>query len=84
MRALVKTGFGARVTPYVKGSAVVNVNDLDKDMSLDFIRWMRERNLSSEDHVMRLEEGYFLFPLYNVVFYSNPFLLVYFCITESL
>lgn len=61
LRALVKTGFGARVTPYVEGSVVVDVNDLDKDMSPDFIRWMRERNLSSDDRVMRLEEGYVFF-----------------------
>lgn len=58
LRALVKTGFGARVTPYVEGSVVVDVNALDKDMSPDFIRWMRARNLSSDDRIMRLEEGY--------------------------
>lgn len=45
----------------MEGSVVVDVNALDKDMSPDFIRWMRERNLSSDDRVMRLEEGYVMF-----------------------
>ncbi|KAM7518540.1 hypothetical protein LguiB_017502 [Lonicera macranthoides] len=58
LRALVKTGYGARVTPYVEESVVVDVNPMNKDMSPDFIRWLAERNLSSDDRVMRLKEGY--------------------------
>lgn len=57
LRALVKTGYGARVTPYVEESVVVDVNPLNKDMSPDFVRWLAERNLSSDDRVMRLKEG---------------------------
>ncbi|CAL9171953.1 uncharacterized membrane protein At1g16860-like [Musa acuminata AAA Group] len=57
LRALVKTGYGARVTPYVDESIVVDINP-NKDMSPDFLRWLRERNLSSDDRVMRLKEGY--------------------------
>ncbi|GFY97319.1 hypothetical protein Acr_11g0016250 [Actinidia rufa] len=58
LRALVKTGYGTRVTPYVEDSIVVDVNPLNKDLSLEFMRWLGERNLSSDDRVMRLKEGY--------------------------
>ncbi|PSS07239.1 hypothetical protein CEY00_Acc17578 [Actinidia chinensis var. chinensis] len=58
LRALVKTGYGARVTPYVEDSIVVDVNPLNKDLSPEFMRWLGERKLSSDDRVMRLKEGY--------------------------
>ncbi|CDO97744.1 unnamed protein product [Coffea canephora] len=58
LRALVKTGYGARVTPYVQESVVVEVNPLNKELSPDFIRWLGDRNLSSDNRVMRLKEGY--------------------------
>lgn len=57
LRALVKTGCGARVTPYVDESVVIDINPSNKDMSPDFVRWLAERNLSSDDRVMRLKEG---------------------------
>ena len=57
LRALVKTGYGARVTPYVDESAVVDINPSNKDLSPEFVRWLAERNLSSDDRVMRLKEG---------------------------
>ncbi|KAK6944591.1 hypothetical protein RJ641_025693 [Dillenia turbinata] len=58
LRALVKTGYGARVTPYVDESVVVDINQSNREMSPEFIRWLGERNLSSDDRVMRLKEGY--------------------------
>ncbi|KAL6508447.1 hypothetical protein OROHE_021580 [Orobanche hederae] len=58
LRALVKTGYGARVTPYVDESVVVDINPTNMDMSPDFIRWLGERKLSSDDRLMRLKEGY--------------------------
>ncbi|KAI9073077.1 hypothetical protein K1719_030760 [Acacia pycnantha] len=58
LRALVKTGYGARVTPYVDESVVIDVNPSNKDMSREFLRWLGERNLSSDDRVMRIKEGY--------------------------
>ncbi|CAM0911330.1 unnamed protein product [Alopecurus aequalis] len=58
LRALVKTGYGARLTPYVDESVVIDINPENKDMSPEFLRWLRERNLSSDDRVMRLKEGY--------------------------
>ncbi|THG13512.1 hypothetical protein TEA_012084 [Camellia sinensis var. sinensis] len=58
LRALVKTGYGAKVTPYVEESIIVDANPLNKDLSPQFLRWLAERNLSSDDRVMRLKEGY--------------------------
>lgn len=58
LRALVKTGYGARVTPYVDDSIVIDVKPANKDMSPEFLRWLAERNLSSDDRIMRLKEGY--------------------------
>ncbi|XP_076949846.1 putative membrane protein At1g16860 [Bidens hawaiensis] len=58
LRALVKTGYGACVTPYVEESAVIDINQFNKDASPQFIRWLAERNLSSDDRKMRLKEGY--------------------------
>ncbi|XP_068335203.1 uncharacterized membrane protein At1g16860-like [Pyrus communis] len=58
LRALVKTGSGARVTPYVEDSIVIDVNPENEELSPEFIRWLGERNLSSDDRMMRLKEGY--------------------------
>ncbi|KAG8373969.1 hypothetical protein BUALT_Bualt11G0081300 [Buddleja alternifolia] len=58
LRALVKTGCGARVTPYVDESVIVDIHPSNRDMSPEFIRWLGERNLSSDDRVMQLKEGY--------------------------
>ncbi|RWR82651.1 hypothetical protein CKAN_01137900 [Cinnamomum micranthum f. kanehirae] len=58
LRALVKTGHGARVTPYVDESVVVDINQNNRDLSPEFVRWLGERNLSSDDRVMRIKEGY--------------------------
>lgn len=57
LRALVKTGYGAKVTPYVDESVVIDVNPVNKELSPEFIRWLGERKLSSDDRVMRLKEG---------------------------
>lgn len=57
LRALVKTGYGARVTPYVDESVVIDVDPENRDNSPDFIRWLGERNLSCDDRVMHLKEG---------------------------
>lgn len=58
LRALVRAGSGARVTPYVDESVVIDINPDNKDMSPEFLRWLRGRNLSSDDRIMRLKEGY--------------------------
>ena len=62
LRALVRAGSGARVTPYVDESVAIDVNPDNKDMSPEFLRWLRGRNLSSDDRTMRLKEGYSFLP----------------------
>ncbi|XP_078439148.1 putative membrane protein At1g16860 [Wolffia australiana] len=58
LRALVKTGYGAKVTPCVDESVLIDINPDNKDLSTDFLRWLRERNLSTDDRIMRMKEGY--------------------------
>ncbi|XP_078434354.1 putative membrane protein At1g16860 [Wolffia australiana] len=58
LRALVKAGYGAKVTPCVDESITVEVNPSNKELSPNFLRWLGERNLSSDDRIMRLKEGY--------------------------
>lgn len=55
LRALVKTGYGARATPFVDESIVVEINP-NNDAPPEFLKWLRERNLSSGDHALRLKE----------------------------
>ncbi|XP_024372379.1 uncharacterized membrane protein At1g16860 isoform X2 [Physcomitrium patens] len=57
LRALVKAGYGARVTPCVEESSIVDLLPTQKDIPTDFLRWLTERNLSADDRVMRLKEG---------------------------
>ena len=57
LRALVKTGYTSRVTPYVDDSIVIDVNPANEALSPEFIRWLGERNLSRDDRVMRMKEG---------------------------
>ncbi|KAK4755090.1 hypothetical protein SAY87_008847 [Trapa incisa] len=59
LRALVKAGYGAKVSPFVKPSTVVDVMKGKKEMSPNFLSWLTERGLSSDDRsIMRLKEGY--------------------------
>lgn len=58
LRALVKAGYGAKVAPLVETATVVDITKENKDLSPNFLRWLADRSLSSDDRVMRLEEGY--------------------------
>ncbi|XP_044497183.1 uncharacterized membrane protein At1g16860-like [Mangifera indica] len=58
LRALVKTGNGARVAPFVDDSVVIDIKPENKDMSPEFVRWLGKKNLSSDDRMIRLKEGY--------------------------
>ncbi|KAG8385797.1 hypothetical protein BUALT_Bualt03G0082600 [Buddleja alternifolia] len=58
LRALVKAGYGAKVAPFVKPTVVVDVTKDNKQLSPNFLRWLSDRSLSSDDRVMRLKEGY--------------------------
>ncbi|KAL8461543.1 hypothetical protein ACS0TY_032867 [Phlomoides rotata] len=57
LRALVKAGYGAKVAPFVKPTVVVDVTKDSKKLSPNFLRWLSDRSLSSDDRVMRLKEG---------------------------
>ncbi|KAF3969946.1 hypothetical protein ACB098_05G164100 [Castanea mollissima] len=58
LRALVKAGYGAKVAPFVKPATAVEVTKENKDLSPSFLRWLADRNLSGDDRIMRLKEGY--------------------------
>ncbi|KAL3519396.1 hypothetical protein ACH5RR_017545 [Cinchona calisaya] len=58
LRALVKAGYGAKVTPMVKPTTVVDITKGNKELSPNFLRWLADRSLSSDDRIMRLREGY--------------------------
>ncbi|KAG6545143.1 hypothetical protein Mapa_013408 [Marchantia paleacea] len=58
LRALVKAGFGARLTPHVMESSVVDVTSKSKDLPTEFLRWLSDRNLCTGERPMQLKEGY--------------------------
>ncbi|CAN6845710.1 unnamed protein product [Brassica oleracea var. botrytis] len=58
LRALVKTGNGAKVTPIVDDSVVIDFKPGSEQASPDFVRWLGQKNLSNDERVMRLKEGY--------------------------
>ncbi|GMH15765.1 hypothetical protein Nepgr_017606 [Nepenthes gracilis] len=58
LRALVKTGYGAKVSAFVKPVTVVDITKEKKQLSPNFLQWLADRNLSSDDRLMRLKEGY--------------------------
>ncbi|KAE9616336.1 hypothetical protein Lalb_Chr04g0264611 [Lupinus albus] len=58
LRALVKAGHGAKMTTYVDEEVILQVNPTKEELSPEFLRWVGERNLSSDGRIMHLEEGY--------------------------
>ncbi|CAE6135457.1 unnamed protein product [Arabidopsis arenosa] len=58
LRALVKAGYGSKVSPIVKPTTVANVTSQTKDLSPSFLQWLADRNLSNDNSAMRLKEGY--------------------------
>ncbi|XP_024010188.1 uncharacterized membrane protein At1g16860 [Eutrema salsugineum] len=58
LRALVKAGYGSKVSPFVKPETVANVTSQTKDLSPSFLQWLADRNLSNDSRAMRLKEGY--------------------------
>lgn len=71
LRALVKAGYGAKVAPFVEPTTVVDVTKGNKELSSNFIGWLADRKLSSDDRIMRLKEGYGLH--YSVGYYFSIF-----------
>ncbi|KAI9124057.1 hypothetical protein K1719_005357 [Acacia pycnantha] len=58
LRALVKAGYGSKVAPFVKPATVVDVTKENRELSPNFLSWLTDRKLSSDDRIMRLKEGY--------------------------
>lgn len=58
LRAIVKAGSGCRVIPLVVESQLVNTTRPCGILSSPLRKWLRERNLSDEPRLLRLEEGY--------------------------
>ncbi|XP_057428818.1 uncharacterized membrane protein At1g16860 [Lotus japonicus] len=58
LRALVKAGYGAKVAPFVNPTTVVDVTKGNRELSPNFVGWLADRKLSSDDRIMRLKEGY--------------------------
>lgn len=56
-RAQVKTGYGAKVAPFVKPSTIVDITKENRELSPSFLQWLTDRGLSNEDRIMRLKEG---------------------------
>lgn len=69
LRALVKAGYGAKVAPFVNPTTVVDVTKGNRELSPNFVGWLADRKLSSDDRIMRLKEGYGLH--YFVVYYLS-------------
>ncbi|CAH9093467.1 unnamed protein product [Cuscuta epithymum] len=58
LRALVKAGHGAKVAPFVNSSTVADLTKDSKESSPNFMQWLADRSLSSDDRIMQLKEGY--------------------------
>lgn len=58
LRALVKAGYGSKVAPFVEPTTVVDVTKGNRELSPNFLGWLADRKLSSDDRIMRLKEGY--------------------------
>lgn len=58
LRALVKAGYGSKVSPFVIPETVANVTAQTKDLSPSFLQWLADRSLSNDSRAMRLKEGY--------------------------
>ncbi|XP_047332530.1 uncharacterized membrane protein At1g16860-like [Impatiens glandulifera] len=58
LRALVKAGYGSKVSVLVKPANVVDVNKGNRELSPTFVQWLADNNISTGDRLMRLKEGY--------------------------
>lgn len=76
---MVKAGYGAKVAPFVKPATVVDITKENRDLSPNFLRWLTERNLSSDDCIMRLKEGYAIYcsACSLTLIYYAPILVLY-------
>lgn len=71
LRALVKAGYGGKVAAFVEPTTVVDVTKDNRELSPNFLGWLADRKLSSDDRIMRLKEGYGLH--YSACYYLSIF-----------
>ncbi|OVA04756.1 hypothetical protein BVC80_1719g93 [Macleaya cordata] len=57
-RATVKAGSGAKVTPLIAESTIINTTSEHRVLSTYLRKWLGDRNLSTEARLLRLNEGY--------------------------
>ncbi|KAJ4954028.1 hypothetical protein NE237_030860 [Protea cynaroides] len=58
MRAVVKAGYGSKVTPLIVENTLVNTTNGHSILSAYLRKWLAERNLSTEARLLHLKEGY--------------------------
>ncbi|XP_022147465.1 uncharacterized membrane protein At1g16860-like [Momordica charantia] len=58
IRAMVRAGPGSKLVPLIIESKLVNTTRHRKILSPSLRKWLRDRNLSTEARMLRLEEGY--------------------------
>ncbi|XP_022924397.1 uncharacterized membrane protein At1g16860-like [Cucurbita moschata] len=58
IRAMVQAGPGSKLVPLIIESKLVNTTRHRKILSSSLRKWLRDRNLSTEAQMLRLEEGY--------------------------
>ncbi|KAF3439812.1 hypothetical protein FNV43_RR18090 [Rhamnella rubrinervis] len=58
LRAIVKAGSNCKVIPLIVESRLVNTTRQCRILSPHLTKWLRERNLSVEARLLRVEEGY--------------------------
>ncbi|KAG8391979.1 hypothetical protein BUALT_Bualt01G0243700 [Buddleja alternifolia] len=58
IRALVKAGQDSEVIPLITESKLIETTGKRRDLSADFRKWLRDKNLSAEARLLCLEEGY--------------------------
>ncbi|KAF3663786.1 putative homeobox-leucine zipper protein ATHB-12-like [Capsicum annuum] len=80
IRAFVKAGPDSRVIPLIKESRLVTTAKNCKVLASHMRKWLRDRNLSSEARLLRLEEGYIkegsLISVFGVLQRSNEVMVI--------
>ncbi|KAJ4759489.1 Ubiquitin-specific protease family C19-related protein [Rhynchospora pubera] len=57
-RVLVKAGNNSKMVPLIEESVLVSTRDNNREISLTLKKWLDERYLSVDSHLLRLEEGH--------------------------
>ncbi|KAJ3680115.1 hypothetical protein LUZ60_016393 [Juncus effusus] len=58
IQALVKAGNNSKMIPLIKENILISTRDKNRELSLTMKKWLEERLLSIDSHLVKLEEGY--------------------------